>query len=224
MLSITSNNVAKRIIMREREKNMKNRFIEKVLVAAVSIAMSGVLVISFGTSAHAANAFTGTSATSANTSGGSSSSSGSLSNTTNATTVATWVPTTAEEKAIFSLVGTTPVEAVTSGDTKVSVQNSIQGKLCYDVFKTHADGWTLARTYSILPAGATYKNPIYSTATPVKITLTIPKNLRAKGRTFEMIGVSKNGVATVYKDEDSDPNTITITTNSFYAFALCYAE
>lgn len=203
---------------------MKNKFIEKVLAATVSIAMSCMLVVSFGTSVNAANAFTGTNATSSSASGGSSSSSGSLSNTTNATTVATWIPTTAEEKAIFSLVGTTPVEAVTSGDTKVTVQNSVQGKLCYNVFTTYADGWKLARTYSILPAGATNKNPIYSTEKPVKITITIPKNLRAEGRTFEMIGVSKNGAATVYKDEDSDPSTITITTNSFYAFALCYAE
>ena len=56
------------------------------------------------------------------------------------------------------------------------------------------------------------------------ITLTIPKTLQAAGREFKMICVTKGGLPIVLSDTDSNPNTITFTTDSYYAFALIYKD
>lgn len=143
--------------------------------------------------------------------------------TSNTVIVAEWKPVTAEEKAIYALVGAEKISATTEG-TNVNIANSIQGKQCYQVFKEAAGDYTLARTYSIFPKGASVNKPVYETTEPVTITLKLPKSLLSTGRTYQMIGVTKNGMATVYQDEDENPDTITITTNHFYAYALCYKD
>lgn len=141
--------------------------------------------------------------------------------TTNSVIVAGWKPVTAEEKEIFALIGTEKVSILSSG-TKVKAVNSIQGKQCYAIFKSCAGDYTLARTYSIFPEGSSVNKPVYETALPITITLKIPSSVLEENRTYRMIGVTKNGVPTIYQDEDKDPDTITITTNHFYAYALCY--
>ena len=142
-------------------------------------------------------------------------------NTSNASVVSNWKPTTPEEKAIFALVGAEDVKT-TIPNGKATMINSVQGPKCYDVFKAFAGDYTLARTYSIFPEGADVKNPVYETATPITVTYTIPASLQSANRTYSMIGVTKGGAAQVYKDEDTNPNTVTFTTNHFYAYALCY--
>lgn len=141
--------------------------------------------------------------------------------TTNAVIVANWKPVTAEEKAIYALVGCEPIKITTQG-TAVDMTNSIQGKQCYAVFKKYAGDYTLARTYNIFPKGSNIAKPVYETANPVTISFKIPAAVRADNRTYQMIGVTKNGIPTVYQDEDKNPDTVTITTNHFYAYALCY--
>lgn len=58
----------------------------------------------------------------------------------------------------------------------------------------------------------------------VTITLSIPKELQAAGREFEMICVTEKGVPVILKDQDKDPVIIIITTDKFYAFALAYKD
>jgi hypothetical protein len=56
----------------------------------------------------------------------------------------------------------------------------------------------------------------------VEITLKIPSAVYKKNREYKMICVTKGGQPFVYNDLDSDPTTITIETNKFYAYALIY--
>ncbi len=40
--------------------------------------------------------------------------------------------------------------------------------------------------------------------------------------TYKMICVTQNGLPIIYDDLDKDPETITVKTNKFYAYALIY--
>ncbi len=102
----------------------------------------------------------------------------------------------------------------------VIIKNAMQGKLCYDVFESVQGDYTIGRTYNILPNG----KAVYKMDTKAQITLTIPKALQAEGRVFRMICVTENGIPTVLKDLDSNPETITFETDAFYAFALVYKD
>ena len=65
---------------------------------------------------------------------------------------------------------------------------------------------------------------LYKMDKAVTITLSIPRELQAAGREFEMICVTEKGVPVILKDQDKDSATITITTDKFYAFALAYKD
>lgn len=109
--------------------------------------------------------------------------------------------------------------------TPINVINSIQGYRCQEIFDAKAKevepGTRVVRTYSFHAEGSTDKNPIYHTEDKVVISMTIPASVREEGATYSFVCVSENGESFVFADEDSNPNTITITTDRFYAYALC---
>ena len=133
-----------------------------------------------------------------------------------------WVPTP-EELKLYEACGTEEVVYTENADNayNVTIMNSIQGFLCWNSFDSVRGNYTIARTYNIYP---TYSGMIYKMDSKAKITLTIPESLRAKNRSFRMIVVTEDGKATVLKDLDSDPNTITFETDTYYAFALVYRD
>ena len=64
---------------------------------------------------------------------------------------------------------------------------------------------------------------ITSTNKDISITLEIPEEFRAYGRTFWLINVRPDD-AFILDDKDSDPNTITVTTNHFSPFIFAYKD
>lgn len=107
----------------------------------------------------------------------------------------------------------------------INVINSIQGYRCQEIFDAKAKesepGTKVVRTYSFHAEGSTDQKPIYHTEDKVVISMTIPTAVREEGATYSFVCVSENGESFVFADEDGNPNTITITTDRFYAYALC---
>ena len=103
------------------------------------------------------------------------------------------------------------------------MEHAEQGPLCESVFQSSCDGYTIYKNYYNLFATNSYP-PVYETTRPVTIRMNIPKTLLATDRDFRMICVSRLGMPYVLMDEDSSSDTITFTTNHFYAFALVYKD
>lgn len=97
----------------------------------------------------------------------------------------------------------------------------MQGEKCFEVFQNAAGGYTIARTYNIYPLGSMTK---YSTDEKVTVSLTIPEILRKEKREFKMICVTQNGIPIIFNDQDKNPDTVTFSTDKFYAFALVYRD
>ncbi|MDE7194028.1 MAG: hypothetical protein K2O14_08670, partial [Oscillospiraceae bacterium] len=70
--------------------------------------------------------------------------------------------------------------------------------------------------------GEEQEQKITMTNAPIKITFEIPEGLRGKAE-YSVIRVH-GGTATVLRDLDSDPNTVTIETDKFSTYALTYKE
>ena len=68
-----------------------------------------------------------------------------------------------------------------------------------------------------------WKGPVTETKTMIPITIAIPEEYLATGRTFSIVRVH-DGIVTVLKDEDSDPRTITFSTNQFSTYAIVYKD
>ena len=117
-------------------------------------------------------------------------------------------------------MGKEEVQYTLSEDTvyPVDVENAMQGPMCFQVFELVLGDYTIGRTYNIY-AGS---DIIRSTDQEVQITLEIPSALYKEGREYKMICVTEGGQPIVYDDLDSDPGTITIKTDKFYAYALIY--
>ena len=145
-----------------------------------------------------------------------SSSSNSLVNTS------TWTPKTPDEIKRYSVVGTeilAPFVDKNSGYT-LTLKNAMQGASCYAAFESVLNGYTIGRTYDIFPNG----QRVQSTEKEVGFSIEVPKALQKEGRSFQMICVTKGGQPIVLKDLDKNPNTITVKTDKFYAFALVYKD
>ena len=56
----------------------------------------------------------------------------------------------------------------------------------------------------------------------IQLSIKIPSAIYKKDREYKMICVTKGGQPIIYNDLDSNPETITIKTNNFYAYALIY--
>lgn len=134
-----------------------------------------------------------------------------------------WQPTTQEEKIRYSCFGKEKLEYTTPDNQpfNINIQNAMQGEKCFEVFQNIAGDYTIARTYNIYPIGTQLQ---FSTPNKITVSLTIPEILRQKNREFKMICVSQNGIPFIFEDKDKDPDTITFSTDKFYAFALVYKD
>ena len=134
----------------------------------------------------------------------------------------TWRPTTPDEKWRASFVGREtykPYVDVTSGYT-LHIKNAMQGPKCFAAFSVALDGYTIARTFDVLPNG--YK--IRNIEKEAIFTVPIPWSMQKAGRDFRLICVTTNGQPVILKDLDLVPGTITVKTSKFYAFALVYKD
>ena len=133
-----------------------------------------------------------------------------------------WKPTTPQDLFRYCLRGYEKNSFVVKEGLpyKVGIRNEVQGQKFFDSINTIRNGYTLARTYNILPDNKC----TYSMKNPATITLTIPKSVQKDGRKWVLFGVKEDGTPYILKDSDKNMSTITITTNSFYAFALGYKE
>ncbi|MDE7284998.1 MAG: hypothetical protein K2N85_15655 [Lachnospiraceae bacterium] len=133
-----------------------------------------------------------------------------------------WKPTTPDEKKRYAAYGRE--KAVYTADNgnayTVTIHNAMQGKKCFDSFEAVLMDWNIGRTYNIFPSGKI----IYKTNEKTRIALSIPKSLQAAGRAYKMICVTEGGQVVILEDLDSDPNTITFETDTYYAFALVYKD
>lgn len=162
------------------------------------------------------------SSSSEETSSHSSSSSDEASSSASAVVIEEWKPRTPDEIKRYAAYSREKVNY--TADEKnayaVTVQNAMQGKMCYDSFEAVLGDWVMGRTYNIYPSGKS----IYKMDSKARITLDIPKTLQADGREFKMICVTEKGLPVVLKDMDSDQETITFETDVYYAFALIYKD
>ena len=134
--------------------------------------------------------------------------------------VDTWKPTTPDEIKRYACVGKEAVQYTPSKDNayKIEINNAIQGPMCYKSFEAVLGDYTIGRTYNIYPPSGT----TYSMDKEVEFTIKIPLAIYKENREYKMICVTEDGQPTVYNDSDSDPETITIKTDKFYAYALIY--
>lgn len=133
-----------------------------------------------------------------------------------------WKPTTPDEIKRYAVYSREKVEYTTNKENAYSltINNAMQGKQCFDSFEAVLGDWTMGRTYNILPAGKAV-NKMDSKAS---IALNIPKALQKEGREFQMICVTEKGRPILLKDLDTNPETITFETDTYYAFALIYKD
>lgn len=134
--------------------------------------------------------------------------------------VDTWKPTTPDEIKRYACVGKEAVQYTPSKDNayKIEIKNAIQGPMCFKSFEAVLGDYTIGRTYNIYPPSGT----TYSMDKEVEFTIKIPSAIYKENREYKMICVTEDGQPTVYNDSDSDPETITIKTDKFYAYALIY--
>ena len=108
-------------------------------------------------------------------------------------------------------------------DANIQVIHHSQGPLCEAAFKLALGKWSMYTDYYNITVKDS-QSPIYETDGIVKLTLSIPSDLRKTNRRFKMICVSKFGIPYTFEDLDEYPDTITIETNRFYAYALCFTD
>ncbi len=134
--------------------------------------------------------------------------------------VETWKPTTPEDKKRYACMGREAVQYTPSKENSypVAIENAIQGPMCFKSFEAVLGDYTIGRTYNIYPPSRN----TYSMDKEIEITLKIPSAIYRQNRDYKMICVTKGGRPIVYNDTDNNPETITIKTDKFYAFALIY--
>lgn len=133
-----------------------------------------------------------------------------------------WKPSTPDEIKRFALCSSEEVDFTV--DTKnayaVTMQNSVQGEKCFVSFEAVLGDYIIGRTYNIFPSVGT----VYQMDSKARITLNVPKTLQADNRKFRMISVTENGRPVILEDLDSNAETITFETDTYYAFALVYKD
>ncbi len=153
----------------------------------------------------------------------SSSSSSSASDTGSVNVMKAWKPTSPEDIKRYSYVAAVRPIYTTSVKDAVVV-NSVQGTKCIEAIESLFPEYTIARTYNIFADRSRGNKVAYQTESPIQITLSIEKDLYKAGREFALVCVSKNGEVQIYNDMDENPETITINTNTFHAYALVYKD
>ncbi len=136
--------------------------------------------------------------------------------------VETWQPATPDEKKRYACVGSEAVQYTLDKDNlyHLIIEKAMQGPLCFNSFEAVLNDYTIGRTYNIYP----YPDKVYSLDKEVQFTIKIPKAIYKPDRNYKMICVTKNGLPIVYEDLDKNPETITVRTNKFYAYALIYKD
>ena len=131
-----------------------------------------------------------------------------------------WKPKTPEERKRYACLGKETVQYTPSkgNDYQITIENAMQGPMCFQSFEAVLGDYKIGRTYNIYSRS----DNIYSMDKEVEFTIKIPSAVYKKNREYKMICVTKGGQPFVYNDLDSDPETITIKTNRFYAYALIY--
>ena len=135
-----------------------------------------------------------------------------------------WKPTTPDEIKRYSFYSREKVNYTmdVTNAYPVTITNAMQGELCFASFEAVLGDYTMGRTYNIFPS--TNGKAVYKMPTAAKITLTIPNGLQKANREYKMICVTEKGLPIVLDDIDTNPNTITFSTDSYYAFALIYKD
>ncbi len=136
--------------------------------------------------------------------------------------VETWKPTTPDEIKRYACMGNEAVRYTLSKDNayQIAIENEVQGPMCFKSFEAVLGDYTIGRTYNIYPLSDT----IYNMEKEIQFTIKIPPAIYKEDRDYKMICVTKDGQPIIYNDSDSDPETITINTNNFYAYALIYKQ
>lgn len=134
--------------------------------------------------------------------------------------VETWKPTTPDEKKRYACMGKDVVQYTLPKDNAyhIVIENAMQGPMCFKSFEAVLSDYTIGRTYNVY----TLPNNVYSKDEEIQFTIQIPSDIYKKDREYKMICVTKGGLPIVYNDIDSKPETITIKTDKFYAYALIY--
>ncbi|MDE5695818.1 MAG: leucine-rich repeat domain-containing protein, partial [Lachnospiraceae bacterium] len=133
-----------------------------------------------------------------------------------------WKPTTPDEIRRYAFMGKEDIRyTVPKGNAyPVDIENAMQGPMCFQSFESVLGDYTIGRTYNIHAVSDT----TYSTDQEIQLTIEIPSAICKEDREYKMICVTKGGKPIVYDDLDSDPKTITIETDKFYAYALIYKD
>ncbi|MDE7286285.1 MAG: leucine-rich repeat domain-containing protein, partial [Lachnospiraceae bacterium] len=138
------------------------------------------------------------------------------------TVVETWKPATPDEIRRYACMGKEAVQYTLSKDNayQIAIDNAMQGPMCFKSFEAILGDYTIGRTYNIYSLSDT----AYSMDKEIQFTIEIPSAIYKEDREYRMICVTKDGQPIIYNDTDNNPETITIKTNKFYAYALIYKQ
>ena len=158
--------------------------------------------------------------TGGNGSNGTSSSSSSSAGNTGKKDGKTWEPVTPDELKRYACMGKEEVHYIQPKDNacQIVIENAMQGPLCFEAFEALLGDYTIGRTYNIYEPS----DISYSMEEKIQFTIEIPSAIYKDDREYKMICVTEGGAPVIYSDLDSSPETITIKTNKFYAYALIY--
>lgn len=134
--------------------------------------------------------------------------------------VEVWKPATPDEAKRYACMGKEAIQFAqpSDGTYQVDIKNAMQGPMCFQSFEAVLGDYTIGRTYNIYPL----TDATYHMDEEIQLSIKIPSAIYKKDREYKMICVIKGGQPIIYNDLDSNPETITIKTNNFYAYALIY--
>lgn len=160
--------------------------------------------------------------TGGNGSNGTSSSSSSSAGNTGKKDGKTWEPATPDELKRYACMGKEEVHYIQPKDNacQIVIENAMQGPLCFEAFEALLGDYTIGRTYNIYEPS----DISYSMEEKIQFTIEIPSAIYKDDREYKMICVTEGGLPVMYDDLDTDPETVTIKTDKFYAYALVYRQ
>ncbi len=160
--------------------------------------------------------------TGGNGSNGTSSSSSSSAGNTGKKGGKTWEPVTPDELKRYACMGKEEVHYIQPKDNacQIVIENAMQGPLCFEAFEALLGDYTIGRTYNIYEPS----DISYSMEEKIQFTIEIPSAIYKDDREYKMICVTEGGLPVMYDDLDTDPETVTIKTDKFYAYALVYRQ
>lgn len=142
--------------------------------------------------------------------------------------LAGWEPTTSEEIELFSKKTAEPLLFYSQWDTSnlngITITSVVQGEnfmtSIRNALNDYGTDYDIGYTYNLYVNG----EKADSFNTPLTITIQIPESLEQDGRTYVIAGTDETGAGFILADSDYTDSTITFTTDSLYAFAICYKD